>query len=286
VNAESFYILVGGKEIKGPYTKIDMRDMLATGQVTPETLFAYDGALEWLPLERLVTSVAPPILTATPPPLPAAIDPDLDWISEKLLLLLKDWIESGGDSETGQPDGFGPDAYEVAAENLEESLFREPWYQRYKELCPNYSFLCTAMDALAAKYPHRFKSITLSKGWQRPEKGWIFRFDGSLYDVPSVQEPSVPLLELLQLFAGFDDTIETVHDESDPWYGSAIATFAAGRFFEVLYLNEKTRRKASTIRPIDFDVAMEKLAATKSDRIRLHYITKRGTKVWAYRCAE
>ncbi len=54
MKSEAFFVLPDGQEAKGPYTYDQLMSMLTPGEVTPETLFAFDGAARWLPLAELI----------------------------------------------------------------------------------------------------------------------------------------------------------------------------------------------------------------------------------------
>lgn len=65
---DAIYIVVQG-ESKGPFTRAQVQEMLARGEITPETLAWRDGMANWVPLAQLIGAAAP---VAAPPPAPAA----------------------------------------------------------------------------------------------------------------------------------------------------------------------------------------------------------------------
>ncbi len=54
---DATYVVLNG-ESKGPFTQAQVRDMLARGEVTPETLGWYEGLANWLPLSQILGASA------------------------------------------------------------------------------------------------------------------------------------------------------------------------------------------------------------------------------------
>ena len=64
---DAIYLAIDGQS-KGPYTQAQVRDMLARGEISPQTLAWYDGQAEWTAVSQLLGAVAGVPAPAMPSP--------------------------------------------------------------------------------------------------------------------------------------------------------------------------------------------------------------------------
>ena len=69
---DAIYLAIDGQS-KGPYTQAQVRDMLARGEISPQTLAWYDGQAEWTAVGQLLgVAAGGAAIPPTPPPMAAS----------------------------------------------------------------------------------------------------------------------------------------------------------------------------------------------------------------------